>query len=108
MGLYSVSIQKTYIPCSYGDQQNTHGRNASSVLIPPLVTAPVLDHLLCESSPATMYTATGACCSSHIPVVVHSYRETLFPCSSSTLGVSTHQYPLQASPLTSDIVPLWN
>ena len=88
-----------YIPCN----PQTIGTNASSVLFPPLVTAHVLDHLLCESSPATMYTATGACCSSHTPVDVHSYRETLFPCSSSTLGVSTHQYPLQASPLPPDI-----
>ena len=57
----------------------------------------ILNHFLYESSPATAYTATATCCSGHDLVDANSYRETLFPCSSSTLGVPTHQY--LASPL---------
>ena len=69
----------------------------------------VLGHFPCESFPGAKYTATGTCCSCHTVVHVHSYRETLFPCSSSTWYTGSPYTPIPPPSITTspNINTLW-
>ena len=69
----------------------------------------VLSYFPCEPFPGAKYTATGTCCSCHTVVDVHSYRETLFPCSSSTwyTGSPSTPIPPPSIPTSPNINTLW-